>query len=614
MPTVQELLSQNISNAQTNVKTWGPLMYNALEHGVKGDWDGVKGTDDTEAMQKLVNKAIAEGRKCIGLPHTPTGGMYYVTHLDDADQVVFVGDNASFVGGFTGTINQLGTFGVPQEEFDELKAETVTSVNAVTGYGADPTGASDTIAALTAAATAAAGKTLFLPPGDYQIGSTLTILDNTTVFAYGARIFNTTAPITLLSLGSGVKLFGLELEGTGNSAYNAAGNGIIVNGVSAVDRNNDTLIKDCYIHDISGWAIRGQFIKGCKIDSCKLTRLGYAGVGLESASDCHAYRNHISDVSPGLSASMYGIYFSAKNDEDDRATYPLSRNCSATFNTISNIMYEAVDTHGGIGMDFSYNIITNCKVGVAFVANTNTAKQAVFGAHYARCIGNHITGRDDPAENSYGIVVQGGFEPTARDHAKDAIIHGNHLYRCSLPGNNTAGAIQLNHTKNASVVGNTLRECYAIGIHPFTQNLGFTIAGNAIIDQQDPTFSQPCAIAIRSTPNEGVISGNTCRRDNASLNTYVMEVGLLISSPTNQVITLGPNQFNATTPLSGVIGGHVDYGTFGLAGAKMYASNGSPEGVIAAGIGSICINPFGGAGTTFFVKQTGTGNTGWVGK
>lgn len=124
MQKVSELVSKSVGDTLTNIKTWGPLMYNALEHGVKGDWDGVKGTDDTEAMQELVNKAIAEGRKCIGLPHTPTGGMYYVTHLDDADQVVFVGDNASFVGGFTGTINQLGISGVPQQDFDELKAET----------------------------------------------------------------------------------------------------------------------------------------------------------------------------------------------------------------------------------------------------------------------------------------------------------------------------------------------------------------------------------------------------------------------------------------------------------------------------------------------------------
>jgi hypothetical protein len=41
---------------------------------------------------------------------------------------------------------------------------------------------------------------------------------------------------------------------------------------------------------------------------------------------------------------------------------------------------------------------------------------------------------------------------------------------------------------------------------------------------------------------------------------------------------------------------------------------GTPEGVVAAGIGSIFYRTDGGAGTTLYVKQSGTGNTGWVGK
>lgn len=41
---------------------------------------------------------------------------------------------------------------------------------------------------------------------------------------------------------------------------------------------------------------------------------------------------------------------------------------------------------------------------------------------------------------------------------------------------------------------------------------------------------------------------------------------------------------------------------------------GTPEGVVAAGVGSIFYRTDGGAGTTLYVKQAGTGNTGWVGK
>lgn len=40
----------------------------------------------------------------------------------------------------------------------------------------------------------------------------------------------------------------------------------------------------------------------------------------------------------------------------------------------------------------------------------------------------------------------------------------------------------------------------------------------------------------------------------------------------------------------------------------------SPEGVYAAPVGSIFSRTNGGAGTSFYVKESGTGNTGWVGK
>jgi len=41
---------------------------------------------------------------------------------------------------------------------------------------------------------------------------------------------------------------------------------------------------------------------------------------------------------------------------------------------------------------------------------------------------------------------------------------------------------------------------------------------------------------------------------------------------------------------------------------------GSPEGVVTARVGSIYMRKDGGAGTSFYVKESGTGNTGWVAK
>jgi hypothetical protein len=41
---------------------------------------------------------------------------------------------------------------------------------------------------------------------------------------------------------------------------------------------------------------------------------------------------------------------------------------------------------------------------------------------------------------------------------------------------------------------------------------------------------------------------------------------------------------------------------------------GTPEGHVTAPIGTLFLRADGGAGTTLYVKETGTGKTGWVGK
>jgi hypothetical protein len=52
----------------------------------------------------------------------------------------------------------------------------------------------------------------------------------------------------------------------------------------------------------------------------------------------------------------------------------------------------------------------------------------------------------------------------------------------------------------------------------------------------------------------------------------------------------------------------------GGAATKMITGPNSPEGVHVGAIGSIYMATNGGAGTTFYVKESGTGDTGWVAK
>lgn len=45
-----------------------------------------------------------------------------------------------------------------------------------------------------------------------------------------------------------------------------------------------------------------------------------------------------------------------------------------------------------------------------------------------------------------------------------------------------------------------------------------------------------------------------------------------------------------------------------------YSGTGTPEGNITAPVGSVYHRTDGGAATSLYVKESGTGNTGWVGK
>ena len=49
-------------------------------------------------------------------------------------------------------------------------------------------------------------------------------------------------------------------------------------------------------------------------------------------------------------------------------------------------------------------------------------------------------------------------------------------------------------------------------------------------------------------------------------------------------------------------------------GVIIRAGTGTPEGAVTAAVGSIFMRTDGGAATSLYVKETGSGNTGWVGK
>lgn len=69
-------------------------------------------------------------------------------------------------------------------------------------------------------------------------------------------------------------------------------------------------------------------------------------------------------------------------------------------------------------------------------------------------------------------------------------------------------------------------------------------------------------------------------------------------------------RFLTTGMFNPIAGGGVTF----TEGPIIRAGSGSPEGVVTAPVGSLYLRSDGGDGTSMYVKESGTGNTGWVGK
>jgi hypothetical protein len=176
--TNAELIAGQLADAADVQRIWGGLMYVVTNYGITGD--GV--TNNTSALQALINKAIAAGRRTIFFPH----GQYFVSALVNADQVDFVGDNSTFVGGYVGEISNLGSDAALKADLTQLEVDTTNRFSSmeinvkfppVPLVAAVGNGVSDDTAAIQACinyvVTSLNGGIVYLPPGTYLVKSLL---------------------------------------------------------------------------------------------------------------------------------------------------------------------------------------------------------------------------------------------------------------------------------------------------------------------------------------------------------------------------------------------------------------------------------------------------------
>lgn len=130
-------------------------------------------------------------------------------------------------------------------------------------------------------------------------------------------------------------------------------------------------------------------------------------------------------------------------------------------------------------------------------------------------------------------------------------------------------------------------------------NLGFTLFGAGSFNI-DADYSGGGRVNVSTTTTAGSLQVNNTYTSTTSFE------GLRIGWASNVA---------SIKPVAGGGGGTVRTAQYFTTGTVFWSSGaGSPESVVTAPVGSLYTRTDGGANTTLYVKESGTGNTGWIAK
>lgn len=256
----------------------------------------------------------------------------------------------------------------------------------------------------------------------------------------------------------------------------------------------------------------------------------------------------------------------------------------------------------------SGTMITATKAQQNLAVGTN-AMGAITTASYCTGIGEsalryNYVGNKNIAIGYYAMASSTGSESVA---IGSAAMQNNTIGNCVAIGTN-------------SQVSNNGGDNVTIGNYAFNQSGGArnTAVGNQVM-QSHTTGNDNIAIGRWAARYYNNGAGNLTSMSSSII--FGVNASPLANAGTNEIV-IGPNAIGLgsnTTRIgnSSTTRSHLD----GILTVGVAANNvgwvtgpGSPEGVVTANPGSLYTNIGGGAGTTLYVKETGTGNTGWIAK
>ena len=535
-------------------------------------------------------------------------------------------------------------------------------------YGAVGDGVADDTAALQAAIDASVGGRLRIPAGRYRLTASLLLPSNVIVegdgdqatvlvgtwtaangagskgwtYVRNAKTDGTAENITVRDIG---------IEGAGDGTASGAPVGGVVTGL-LFRRVKGVRVYNCRAYRVPGISIAYQGCQRVRIIGNEVHQGGRDGITgfwyTDNLTDVVVADNVIREVGDD------GIAIGAAAEAPNTVERP--RRIAITGNTIYGASQSDLEAAGrGIivtgveDTDISSNVISDTfSTGIAVnldnegslfrsrrvtVTGNIVRRGAVWNNATQPLVGIRLVGCDACSVDS-NVIAEAAGDGIYLSDSTEVSVGGNvvegcgtalghfginlngeagvrNLFHCPVVGNNVknnTGGIRCNYSQKCPVIGNTCVNNGRTGNG--TQN-----NGSGIILTGDTTF---------------IVNGNVSY-DTAGAGSKTQTFGILLTGTSPTLIAsgnfltgnagVGLKTDSATTPLI-VSRGNVASTTAGsatnfdqdLSGAKVFSGTGTPEGNVEASVGSIFRRTDGGAATSLYVKESGTGKTGWAAK
>jgi hypothetical protein len=460
----------------------------------------------------------------------------------------------------------------------------------VLDYGATGDGVTDDTAAIQAPIAAALtnGKSVFIPAGTY-------ILQGTLNGGTKLKLFGEGVGLTILKKKTASGGHILDFYGTTNKED------IVINGISF----------DCNLIDAGVYC---EYVTNFTFSNCEVKDTPYWGlvIGLVTGALTTIANNNVTIqncvFNNNTQTYEHVLVFNSENVLVDNCYFTTSANGIGvgiyqwtTNVTVSNCYFTNLKKAAYYSVTCDNTKFINCtfKHNEEGVQGGNESDNGLFGVSYVYNITFDTCYFEDIYNASYALEL---------GRTNGAIVNNCTFYNNYGSGilindrgiGTAAGTPSINTTISNSVFrNNNASGGGSINLPSIkfeTSNASLrTLISNCIIydDRAIPFALYPIVFAGSTISDVNII--------NCQLSAYSggQSVGINLATIGNNVWVIDCQ--NTTN-------------TIGIGIRRKMSGNGTPEATVTAGIGSIFSRLDGGAGTSLYVKESGTGNTGWVGK